>query len=616
MQSKQKTKNTNISIYQNWISQNGILNGVPGIEYFGTQTTFTEIDKMIDVYARAFKVLRNKKDSSVTICSLLIPSTIYALYALNKLGIRVNFVSYELLNSDGKEYINNNDTETLILLDRFYPGVAEELSKTNLKNVIVAALGNDTNEQVSQLLGGTDFLKQVKGLHRNIDFISLDDFVTEGKSRAENITPIYNSGETAVILYTGGSTGIPKGVEITNEGLAKMYNVCVEQGYDYEIGDRNLCLIPPNHPTSFVHCLVNPWLWGITQVLQPVYNKYTFAKDIRDLRVQYAMAAPSHYQTLLLSDIKGGEFNHVKRLFTGGEPMTKETAESLVKVLTKAGVQNPWAALGYGMSELGPLALFTFHLPGLLNKVGQTVPGVKARIVDDNGIVLGDNQRGNLEIKTPCRMKGYFKKPELTAEFFKEDGFAITGDIAIRDEEGNYNVLGRASDSFIAPDGKKIYMFDIENFVYQDPAVMEAEVIKLPVEDGVSEYIPLVHIVLQPEFSAQESEVIARINKKCNEQFEGYSIPRGYKVRKEFGTNPISTKRDYLSLVNDREGYYRLTDFGLATVTFPEVGIEQLTLIDDLTITPNARKFSFITKTLKSHKDQASNQSSKKKRRI
>lgn len=136
---------------------------------------------MIDVYARAFKSLRNKKDSSITI----VPSTIFAFYALNKMGIRVNFVSNSVLMSSGKEYIDNNDTETLLILDKLYPSVAEELEKTNLKNIVVATLGNDTDEKTSQLLGGTNFIKEAKGLPRKIDFISLDDFVAEGKKKTK-----------------------------------------------------------------------------------------------------------------------------------------------------------------------------------------------------------------------------------------------------------------------------------------------------------------------------------------------------------------------------------------------------------------------------------------------
>lgn len=580
MQNKSKI-DTNVSIYQNWINNNGKLVDIPGIEYFGNQFTFAEIDKMIDVYARAFKSLRNKKDSSVTICGLTLPSTLFAFYALNKMGIRVNIVSSAVLKSNGKEYIDNNETETLILLDRFYPSVAEELSKTNLKNVIVAALGNDTSEQVKQMLGGTNFVQKVKDLPSKIDFISLDDFVAEGQKRDDKITAVNPKGDTAVVLYTGGSTGIPKGVEITNEGVATMYNMNLAQGYDYEIGDRNLCLIPPNHPSSFVNNLVTPWLWGVTNVLQPLYDKNRFAKDLKDLRIQYASAAPSHYQALLQSDLQDGDLSHVKWLLCGGEFMSYETALDLNRLFERTGVQNPYIGLAWGMSEIGPLAIYSIPREGLYNKVGQPLPQVEARIVDENGNVLGDNERGLLEIKTPARMKCYYKNPELTNEFFTADGYAKTLDIAVRDKNGNYSILGRANDSYLAPNGNRIYMFDIENYLYQDFAIVEAEVIKLPVADGINQFVPLVHLVLKTEWIGLEAEVLARINQKCNQVFVGYSAPKGYKIRDSFGTNPISAKRDYLSLATERDGYYRLTDDNqIVEVSFPEIGKEVTRLIN------------------------------------
>lgn len=567
------TKQVNGSIYDQWIQNNKKHFKLPGIEYFGKQYSFEEIDKMIDTYARAFKKIQQDGTKSVTICSPIIPSTIFAFYALNKLGIRVNFVSDILIGLNGNEYIDNNDTETLIILDRFYPKVAEELSKTNLKNVIIASLGDDTHEPVKQALGGDSIYQQIKetpGSQKYTKLLSIEELVELGKTDDSVITSNYNPGQTAVILYTGGSTGIPKGVEITNEGMANMYNICLQQGYDYVPGDRNLCIIPPNHPTSFVHCLVTPWLYGTTQVLQPIYDKNRFASDLKDLKVQYAMGAASHYATLIDSELKEGDLSHLKWAFCGGEPVSYELASNINEVFERTGVQNPQLALAYGMSELGPMCMLSYKTKGLVNKVGKVVPGVKARIRDINtGEIVGAGKRGTLEIKTPCRMKGYFKKPELTESFFTEDGFGITGDIAIMDEDGNYEVLGRVNDSFIAPNNSVVYLFDIENFVYQDDAIKEAEVVKYETEDG--SYVPAVHMVLKPEYKGREAEVINRVQTKCEALLGQYEIPAGYKVRDCFGTNPASAKRDYLSLLEERDGFYRVNAQGyLEEVTFPK----------------------------------------------
>ncbi len=572
-----EVKVINGSIYDQWLHSNRKNFNVSGIEYFEKKVTFEDINKMIDVYARAFKSLRNNENSSVTICGPLIPSTIYSFYALNKLGVRVNFVSPNLIAVNGKKYIDDNETETLIILDRFYPSVVTELKKTSLKNVILTSLSDDVDLNLKEKLGGTQIYDSIKTEqldNKLSEFLNLEKLLKVGENKNDEIVSKYERDSSAVILYTGGSTGVPKGVEITNEGMTNMYKICLEQEYDYEVGDRNLCLIPPNHPTSFVHCLVTPWLYGTTQVLQPIYDKKTFANDLKNLKVQYAMGAASHYATLLKSNLKENDLAHLKWAFCGCEPVSYELARNINKVFERTGVQNPYLALGYGMSELGPMCMLSYKIPGLYNKVGRPVPTAKARIRDiKTGKFLGSNKRGKLEIKTPCRMKGYYKNPELTKQFFMDDGYARTGDIAVRDEFGNYEVLGRENDSFEAPNGEIIYLFDIENFIYQDDAIMEAEVVKIPVNDGINKWLPLVHVVLKPEYIGQEKAIIQRLHKKCLNKFKGFYIPKGYKVRKEFETNLASGKRDYLSLLDEREGFYIPDRKGnLIKLKFPEKG--------------------------------------------
>jgi hypothetical protein len=192
--------------------------------------------------------------------------------------------------------------------------------------------------------------------------------------------------------------------------------------------------------------------------------------------------------------------------------------------------------------------------------------------VDDHGNELGNNVRGNLEIKTPCHMKGYFKQPELTKTFFTEDGFARTGDIAIRDDNGYYDVLGRAEDAIVAPDGSKVYLFDIERIVYQDEAVLEGEVVGQETPEGK---VPVVHIVLRPGYLDKGQEAIIRIHKLCQEHLWEHEMPRGYKIRETFDTNMISGKRDYKILPSEYTGFYMVEGNTLREVSFPrkETGI-------------------------------------------
>jgi len=562
------------SIYETWRLCNAENSDIPAIEYFGNQWTFKETNEIIDIYARAFMSMLPDRTKSVTFCTPTLPSTLFAFYALNKIGIRANFVSHTILPSNPKEYIDETDTEILVLFDGFFPAVAPEITKTNIKNIIIISLSDNITtipdyapEQIRNRLQKGDSVQRIKSAIPHLNIISLDSFVSRGEQSTEAVESVFNKGETAVILYTGGSTGVPKGVEIINEAFAKMSMIFAHEDMNFnpKPGDRNMLIIPPNHPTAFVHGLVTWWNWGITQVLQPIYNKFAFASDLYNLKPQMTIAAPTLYATLPSCDLPDGALKHLHIPFCGGEAVTAELATSINNALKRLGAQNPYISIGYGMSEIGPCTHLSIGVSALVNKVGKPMPEVIARIVDDNGNVLGDNMRGNLQIKTPCRMKGYFKKPELTKEFFTEDGYAITGDIAVRDENGYYDVIGRAMDSIFEPDGSKTYLFDIERVIYKEAAVLEAEVVGIEVG---GKRIPAVHIVLNPDSIGKDEEVIKRVHKLCQDNLPSNQIPHGYKIHEVFAVNPISTKRDYKALSLEYDGYFMVDGDMVRGVSF------------------------------------------------
>ena len=559
------------SIYEAWQLTNLNHPELPAIEYFGNQWTFKQCEDLIDIYAHAFSSLLPDKTKSVTFCTPTLPSTFFAFYALNKIGIRANFISHTVLPSNPIEYIEETDTEVLVLFDGFFKSVAKSLRKVKLKKIIIVSLSDGvktipeyTSERLRPYLQKSNSAKKINLVMPFKKIMSLDRFTSIGLKSTVAIKEAYNTSDVAVVLYTGGSTGVPKGIEITNETTNNLIEA-YKNITNIDPGTRCLVLIPPNHPTSFMISMLMPWRYGATQVLQPIYNKDSFANDLINTKSQFTMAAPSHYATLLNTNLQKGDFSFLRTAFCGGEPVPFDLAIALNDVFERAGVQKPELALGYGMSEIGPMAIFTPNAKGLVNKVGQPLPGVKCRIVDERNNILEDKHRGLLEINTPMRMKGYFKQPELTKAFFTEDGYAITGDIAVRDENGYYDVLGRASDSIVTPDGTKVYLFDIERVVYKDVAVLEAEVVGLNVK-GTE--IPVVHIVLHTEYIGKDKEIILRIHKLCKEHLSENEIPQGYKIREAFGTNPISTKRDYQALALERDGYYMVDGDEVVEVSF------------------------------------------------
>jgi Acyl-CoA synthetases (AMP-forming)/AMP-acid ligases II len=574
---------TNMSFYQYWRDINQANSSLKALEYFGKSWTFTEVKQMIIKYAKAISKLKIENGKSITICAPLIPASTVLIYAANMLGIQINLISEELLKYNPKKYLEETDTDTLIILDVFLHKVTPQaVYATNIKNIILISFADDSlsPEAIIEKLKLPNLFGAftMAGVPEHINLMNKEQFYNFGEDVLDDPISVFVPESTAVVLYTGGSTGIPKGVELYNEKINRVAQLCTEVNLDYIPGDRNLLLIPPNHPTSLVHGLIAPWAChegGITQVCQPIYNRFTFAKDIVENNIQSVVAAPSHYATLPTSGLNPGDLVNFKNPFCGGEPIPYELALAINKALSHASCKTE-LIYAYGMSELGPTAMVSPHVKGLGNKVGKPVPGVEVRIVDDEGNILGANQRGNLQIKAECAMKGYFKNAELTKSFYTKDGFGKTGDIAIKDDNGYYSVPGRAGDSYVIKSNDKterIYLFDIENYVYKaaPEVILEAEAVGLSIENK-SEKIPVVHIVLNEEYKNREEEALILLTEKCNAELNCHEIPKGFKFRDKFATNSASGKRDFKSLTKERDDYLRYNDGKVEKISFIKNG--------------------------------------------
>lgn len=545
-------------------SQNNL--NIPAFESLGgSSIDYRTFFKMINVYAKAFSEIGIQNGDMVTICSAGTLDTMLNFSALNRIGATVQFVNHNYLKANAKKYINDTNTKLLICMDRFYPLLKEELENTNIKKILLSSLSEYSSFLYKMIIRRKKIKKE--NMIPNVEYIELPDFIKLGENSNIKIKRIpYEKDKPAVIAYTSGTTGEPKGIVHTNDSINNMISIyAMTNGFGPGRGDRNLVLIPPMYLTSFVHSLFGTMILGPTNILQPIYDPTTLGKNLKKYEPKTVIASKAHYINLQNSNLKKGSLSFLQYPYCGGEAFSKTTAIKINKILEYYGI--PPMILGYGQSEFGTMTMFNSDIPTRTNESGILIPEVEAKILDlKTNEPVQRGQRGELYIKTPAVMKEYLNNPKATSQFFVTDEFGErwgkTGDIAAIIGEYNnkdvYEVFGRKSDSFINSKGEIVYLFDIENKLEEIKFIKEAEVISLEI-DG--ENVPIAHIILNEKINIDDESAIIYINKKLQQHFSDPNyIPYAYKIRKKFETSPLSGKRDYNILKFELTDFYKINE--------------------------------------------------------
>ena len=545
---------------------NGNLNVTAFESLGGSSINYKTFFEMIDTYAKAFIELGIKNGDMVSICTAGTLDTMLDFAALNKIGAVVQFVNPNYMKIDAKKYIDETNTKLLICMDRFYPIIKRELEKTNIEKIQLSSM----SEYSSFLFKVIIKRQKVKPEDRipGVEYIELPDFIRKGEKSTMKIERIpYEKNKPAVISYTSGTTGYPKGIVHTNDSINNMISIyAMTGGFGPGRTDRNLVLIPPMYLTSFVHSLFGTMILGLTNILQPIYDPTTLGKDLKKYEPKTVVASKAHYINLGNSKLPKGSLSFLQYPYCGGEAFSKSTAIRINEILDYYGI--PPMILGYGQSEFGTMTMFNSDIPYRTNESGLLIPEVKAKILD---LVTGEpvkpGERGELYIQTPAVMKEYLNNPKATAEFFVTDEFGErwgrTGDIAAiigkYDNRDVYEVSGRKSDSFVDENNQVVYLFDIENEVESIEFVKEAEVVSAKV-NGTE--VPIVHVILNENGKKNPELTVKYINEKMKQKYGDTSyLPYAYKIRDNFSTSPISGKRDYNILKEETEGFYKVNEF-------------------------------------------------------
>ena len=339
----------------------------------------------------------------------------------------------------------------------------------------------------------------------------------------------------AMILYTSGTTNLPKGVVSTHANLNAQISSLIE-AWRWTSEDATVCVLPLHHVHGVVN-VVSCSLWaGASCEFMPNFSEKAIFELIEQAKINVFMAVPTIYFKLIaywesLEDIRRKQISDALQQLRF---MISGSAALPVSVMER------WQAISghlllerYGMTEIGMALSNPYDGPRVAGHVGYPLPGVSVRL----------SEEGEIQVKGPTVFKEYWNKPESTAESFTEDGWFKTGDIAAIDELGGYRILGRNSVDIIKSGGYKISALEIEEVLRQYPGIADCSVVGIPND----EWGELVAAAIVTKDVVDEKA----LSSWMREQMPAYKTPRKYVVVKDLPRNAMGkvTKKDVVQLI-------------------------------------------------------------------
>ncbi|MBM1171136.1 dicarboxylate--CoA ligase PimA [Microvirga arabica] len=441
----------------------------PAIEYRDRPISYTEIGRQADAFAAA--LLRSAIDVTGAV-ALYLPNTPYHPYAFfgaAKAGIRL-------------AHLSPLDAERE-LAHKLHDSGARVLVTTNLAGMLSMALKLLDAGHVDRLIVGEDAvwgpcLALTMPIPERPDVVTFEGFTrdTAAPPQWPRITP----DDIALLQYTGGTTGTPKGAILTHGNLTAavaMYEVWFGPQLNTRPGEQKvICVLPLFHIFALTTILLRQIRNGNQILLRLRFDPETTLRDIEVKRATAFPGVPTMWIALAnYPGIETRDFSSVIHLSSGGAPLPVEVGERFHR-LTGQRLLGGW-----GMTETSPAGTnLPMNGPPKPGSIGIPMPGVELDIVslDEPRRVLGVRETGELRVRGLNVSRGYWNKPQETAEAFTPEGF-LTGDIGYRDEDGYFFIVDRRKDMIISG-GFNVYPQMIEQAVYEHPQVEEALVIGIP----------------------------------------------------------------------------------------------------------------------------------------
>ena len=499
--------------------------------FMGVHWTFEQVDELSRALAGYFQSLGLAKGARIALMMPNVPQYVVAIAAVLRAGYVVVNVNPLYTPRELEHQLKDAGAEAIVILENFATTLQEVISRTPVKTVVLAAMGD-----LLPFLKGTLVNLVVRHVKKMVPAFSLPtgsvkvvtfkEALAQGRS-AKYSRPSLKPEDVAFLQYTGGTTGVSKGATLLHRNVVA--NILQNEAWFKpelsKLGNEPLvavCALPLYHIFALTVCYFMGARMGSMNILIPNPRDLpAVIKTLSQYKINQFPAVNTLFNALANHpDFVKLDFSGLKVSMGGGMAVQQATAEKWRKVTGCAIVE------GYGLSETSPVATANrLDNTEFNGSIGYPLPSTEVAIMDDDGNHLPIGSVGEIAIRGPQVMAGYWQRPDETAKVMTADNFFRTGDIGVMDPSGQVKIVDRKKDMILVS-GFNVYPNEVEQVVNLHPGVLECAAVGVP-DDKSGEAVKL--FVVRKDSTLTEAQLKAY----CHEQLTGYKCPKYVEFRND-----------------------------------------------------------------------------------
>ena len=546
-------KFTNKSIYDFLIDQVGEDKDYIALNYFENRISYNEFFDNINICARALRSYGVKEKDVVTICLPNMPEAIYAFYACNKIGAIADIIhplsSPEQINF----YLRENKSRFLFLVDFNYAKCKDAIATTLVYKTILVS--PKLSMPLSLSIGYT-LTRSIKTKHpsrREQDFMSWKEFMLRGVTYNKEFKADVKKNDIALILHSGGTTGTPKGIMITNYSFNALAQQSAVNVIDVRPKDKIVTILPIFHGFGLGVCVHTPLCLKVETILMPEYEPNRFYKIWKNDKPHVILGVPTLWEGMMSNKkFDSVDMSQLKYIVSGGDYLSIPAETRINEFLHKHGAHVN-ICKGYGMTESVAATAYTFPGTNEPGSIGIPMVGNTYKICNpETGEELKIGEEGEICVNGPTLMAGYLNNPKETKQILRKhkDGktWLHTGDIGYIASNGLVFYTQRLKRMIIVS-GFNVYPSMIEEVLEKHPAIKKACVIGIP--HPYKMHVPKAFLILNEGYK-DSIKLKKELKELCKEKLAIYSVPKEFEIRKDF-PKTLYSKVDYKQLEKEEQ---------------------------------------------------------------